>query len=259
MATDPDEAAAEATEKRTGIPKLTTMLSCAISSWDYEKVRRLLSETGVDVNRVNVYGYTPLFSAVYVGYTPIARLLIENGGDVNNPGETHYSPLMFAVIEGNLDMVKMLLAKGADINARDRMYGENVLHYALRVRDTNMARFLLSIKPELATEPDNAGNLPDLTGVNMEGIHPDTAPLSAARRMGATALLSRRAADLKRRAEAHAARDARFKRDIEEYYTPSKAGGRRRQRKTVKARKTRKAAMKRKRKTMRRHSVRRSK
>ena len=104
-----------------------------------------------------------------------------------------------------------------------------------------MARFLLSLKPELAREPDNSGRLPDLTGVDMTGVDPAVASLAASRRMAATVLLSRRAAEAKKIAEQHAARDAAFKRDIEEYFGLPEGGGRRRRRrhgrKTVKVRK----------------------
>ena len=234
-----DEAAAEQYEMNNGIPKQTTMLSYAISSRDYEKVRSLLSVTGdkrVNVNQINIYGYTPLFSAVFAGHTPIAKLLIENGADVNNGGEAQFSPLMFAVARGNFDMVKMLLTKGADINTRDTN-GENVLHAALRVRDTNIAQFLLSLKPELATEADNEGNLPDLTDLNMEGIHPDIGPLSASRRMAATRVVYRRARDARAAAAAAptpsvmAGRAAMARRD-------AKTAGRRRRRHRGKGKKT---------------------
>ena len=236
-----DEAAAEQYEMNNGIPKQTTMLSYAISSRDYEKVRSLLSVTGdrrVNVNQINIYGYTPLFSAVFAGHTPIARLLIENGADVNNGGEAQFSPLMFAVARGNFDMVKMLLTKGADINTMDRVNGENVLHTALRVRDMNIAQFLLSLKPELATEADNEGNLPDVTDLNMEGIHPDIGPLSASRRMDATRVVYRRARDARDAAAAAvptpsvmAGRAAIARRD-------AKTAGRRRRRHRGKGKKT---------------------
>lgn len=237
-----DEAAAEATEQRTGIPKQTTMLSYAISSGDYEKVRSLLSVTGdrrVNVNQINVYGYTPLFSAVFARNTPIAKLLLERGAEVNNGGKAEFSPLMFAVARGNFDMVKMLLEHGADINTRDAN-GENVLHTALRMDDRNTAQFLLSLKPELATEADNEGNLPDVTDLNMGRIHPAIAPLTASRRMAATAPVARILAARAAAKGTYDAKQASIQRNIDEYWRPGPGGGRRRRkgRKTVKARKS---------------------
>jgi hypothetical protein len=243
-----DEAEAAEIERTRGIPRQTTMVYNAISSNDTERVRSLLSETGdrrVDLNLPTQIGLAPLSAAVLKNNIPIVKLLLEKGADVNKRTNSRVSPLMFAVSVGELDMIKLLIAHGADINARTAN-GFNLLHIAVTSTAADrIVPFVLSLKPEFATEVDNAGRVPDMTGVRIAGVDPAIAALSAERRSAAVIAYALRVKQARERAAAHAARDAGFERDIEEYYIPlgRKKGGRHKAakagRKTVKARKAR--------------------
>jgi hypothetical protein len=226
-------------ERRSGIPRKTTILTRAARNGDIDRVRSLLSESGnsrVDVNLRGESGFTPLFVAVSKLNVPIAKLLLESGSDPNIPGlyPLETIPLLYAASIGNMEMVNLLLAHGADITVKTSR-GTTVLHAAVNSGNgANLVPFLLSVKPELATEADNEGRLPDLSNILMTGIDPRVAPLSASRRMAATAMISRRAEEARAIAASHAAtREAALQRNINEYYHPPRSG--RRGRKTVKA------------------------
>jgi len=95
----------------------------------------LLLSTGVDVNKVNVNGFTPLcetlkgtiLSGENTKYAKInvAKMLIENGADVNAPStlantKWTYYPICLATEIGDMPLIELLVAKGVDLNSTVR-------------------------------------------------------------------------------------------------------------------------------------------
>ena len=70
---------------------------------------------GCSANAVNKYGETPLYTAVFEGYTDKARLLLENGADPNRVANTGEYPLYLACHNGDLALSWLLLENGADL------------------------------------------------------------------------------------------------------------------------------------------------
>lgn len=69
---------------------------------------------GIDVDKVDKNGCTPLVYAVDRNLTAIARILLKAGAGVNRIGRYGQTPLMQAVNVGRPDMISLLLEAGAD-------------------------------------------------------------------------------------------------------------------------------------------------
>jgi ankyrin repeat protein len=69
---------------------------------------------GIDVNKVDKNGCTPLRYAVDRNLTTVARKLLKAGADINRRDRYGQTPLMLAVTVGWPDMISLLLESGAD-------------------------------------------------------------------------------------------------------------------------------------------------
>ena len=85
----------------------------------YGKLSRVatLIKWGVDVNKANSYGVTPLIAASVEGHADIARALLAAGADVNAADTDGWTALMCASYNGLVEIVRDLLAAGADKHA----------------------------------------------------------------------------------------------------------------------------------------------
>jgi len=81
---------------------------------------KCLIKYGVDVNKSNEYGKTPLFYACKKGNESKVKYLVEQGADINKEGEYNETPLFTACKNGNESIVKYLVEHGADINKKGR-------------------------------------------------------------------------------------------------------------------------------------------
>lgn len=105
-----------AKEGHTGL----TPLILAIMSRHPPIVHALL-QAGVDVDKPDKGGRTPLIVAIQIGgeaIKPIIYELIERGNaDVNKPMNRGVTPLIMAAANGDVDIIELLLSKGAEIDA----------------------------------------------------------------------------------------------------------------------------------------------
>lgn len=89
-------------------------LSFAIMEIDNINIIKYLIEViGVDVNKENRDGNTPLYFACLLNKSEAVDILIDNGADINQRNKTGYSPLKIAIMEGNLNIVQSLKKAGA--------------------------------------------------------------------------------------------------------------------------------------------------
>ncbi len=71
---------------------------------------------GIDVNRANTWGETPLHIAAYNDRPATTELLLNSGAQINAKNSQGETPLWAAARYGCLDALSMLLQKGAKIN-----------------------------------------------------------------------------------------------------------------------------------------------
>ena len=88
---------------------------------ELKKLQQLIT-AGIDVNKEDRHGETPLFMAIKAGNTKIIKLLLDAPGiDVNMEDRHGNTPLTTAAREGLSECVKLLLAApGIDVNKADK-------------------------------------------------------------------------------------------------------------------------------------------
>ena len=100
----------------------TTPLHDVAYRGDLEMVHKLI-DYGVDINAVDLVGWTPLYWASQGSYPrciDAIRLLLEHGADINARGNHDLIALHCASELGRLEIVRVLLEHGANVEAEDR-------------------------------------------------------------------------------------------------------------------------------------------
>tara|TARA_B100001094_G_C18110541_1_gene760886 strand:- start:44 stop:1363 length:1320 start_codon:yes stop_codon:yes gene_type:complete len=89
-------------------------LSFAIIEIDNINIIKYLIEViGVDVNKENRYGNSPLYIACLLNKSEAVDILIDNGADINKRNQTGYNPLKIAFMRDNSYIVQSLKKAGA--------------------------------------------------------------------------------------------------------------------------------------------------
>jgi ankyrin repeat protein len=76
-------------------------------------------EEGLDLNRRDKSGFTPLIWAVHSGHGEIAKRLLGQGAPVNTADTYSMTPLHHAARRQSLELVQLLVEAGADVTARN--------------------------------------------------------------------------------------------------------------------------------------------
>jgi len=98
------------------------------------KVVTILLASGAKVDSRDNTGRTPLLSFMSGNVSDVDTLtaLLDGGADPNLlDGPVPYHTLDYAALHGRADMADLLIAFGADMNAKDNLFGETPLHYAI--------------------------------------------------------------------------------------------------------------------------------
>lgn len=103
---------------------------CRSFAPDLAHLRALLA-TGIDCNRADIFGTTPLLSAVREGSLGVVEALLEHGANCNvrERDGTGHSALSLAALLGRDRVVCMLIAARADLHTRT-LAGQTPLHIA---------------------------------------------------------------------------------------------------------------------------------
>ena len=82
-------------------------------------VQTFLKRGGVDVNKRDESGNTPLIYACAKGSRDLVKLLLDNGADACLGNQKSRMPLHYAAEKGNFQIISLLLDAGADVNCTD--------------------------------------------------------------------------------------------------------------------------------------------
>ena len=88
----------------------TTPLMVACKRRDYVIIQRLLQEPTIDINAVDLYGWSALhFQIAVFGTSKIVTALVSNGANPNIRDESGWTPLDYAIRSNQIDAISALL------------------------------------------------------------------------------------------------------------------------------------------------------
>jgi ankyrin repeat protein len=126
-------------------------LGAAVKTAQLDMVQLLLSTDGIDINKRNGHGMTPLIIACSPAKSDcsdahiaiVSALLTQNGIDVNlKSADGKLSPLATAIAKGNTEIVRLLI--GSNVNINEGIAGMTPLKIAMHFKHTNIAQMLCS-------------------------------------------------------------------------------------------------------------------
>ncbi|OUM57689.1 hypothetical protein PIROE2DRAFT_48513, partial [Piromyces sp. E2] len=80
-----------------------------------ENIIKYLMKHGVDINKEDIYGETPIFSACSNGSVKVVKYLVKHGADIHIKNKNGVTVLFSACVRGgNENVVKLLVEHGAD-------------------------------------------------------------------------------------------------------------------------------------------------
>jgi ankyrin repeat protein len=101
------------------VASLSPYLSPYLSPW----TSRLVEELGADANKTNVLGWSPLFSASWIGHLEVMQCLVELGANINRAATDGSTLLMMAAGHMHHKIVRYLLKHGANPQALHESLG----------------------------------------------------------------------------------------------------------------------------------------
>jgi ankyrin repeat protein len=147
-------------EQREGRP-IPSDLATAIRDADAHTVRKL-TENGADVNARDTEGNTPLILASFYASPECIGLFLEKGADVNAANENGVTALHRAAT--NFEKTRLLVDAGAKVRVRTADFGNTPLILAARRAGNARTVKLLLERGADATERNNAGISPIISG-----------------------------------------------------------------------------------------------
>lgn len=121
-------------------------------------VMTFLKRGGVDVNKRDESGNTPLIYVCLKSARDLVKLLLDSGADVNLGNQKNRMPLHFAAQTGNFQIISMLCEAGADVNCTDND-GVTPLMLLAQNGKTDAALQLLKNPDIDVSIKDNAGRM----------------------------------------------------------------------------------------------------
>lgn len=131
-----------------------TLVHTAALYGAYDVVRLLITKYGIDIDKRDNQGNTPLMYPNYLRGADIADFLIKNGADVNAKNDFGETPLMRVTFVDADKTAEVLIKNGADINARNNS-GETPLMYAAQIDAFIVAITLIENGADINAKDDN--------------------------------------------------------------------------------------------------------
>lgn len=123
------------------------------------QIIEMFVKAGLDINKRNYLGDTPLHSAILNEYSLEAiKKLISLGADVNATDSQGATSLYHAVTMQNVELIKLLINKGADINACDSEGNTPLFRIILKEKTDIKTLDIIKLLIELGAKTDIANN-----------------------------------------------------------------------------------------------------
>mgnify|MGYP005628010029 CR=1 FL=1 len=128
-----------------------------VESSDLNYIGALLY-SGIDVNKKDEYGRTPIHIAAFWCTPEICSLLLSEGADVNARDRIGQTALHVALESRSCLVAELLISRGADLDAKD-IYGQRPLHIAASLGYHMICELLIERGADIDAQ-DNQGYTP---------------------------------------------------------------------------------------------------
>ncbi len=116
----------------------------AIIDYDVSKVRQILQNSDIDIDRVYHNVYTALITASYHGQDEIVKMLLEYGADVDKSViKNDINALGYSIMEQHLSTIKLLVEAGANLEIDIGSGKLTPLMFAVRQKNADIVKYLL--------------------------------------------------------------------------------------------------------------------
>ncbi|QCK14824.1 ankyrin repeat domain-containing protein [Mangrovivirga cuniculi] len=142
----------ESIKRKGGLPNLNLdfknyqeEFEIAVARGEKDKVKQLLENRPIDINKSNEFGYPPLHNAIRKKNEEVALYLIDQGAEIDKIDADGYPPVYYTVKRNLPKVLESLISQGANLNFRDEE-GNNLIWLALmtnRGGDNEIVEILL--------------------------------------------------------------------------------------------------------------------
>lgn len=90
-------------------------------------VNFLLAQKGIDINKADIDGFTPLMVSTQLENIDIVKILLSHAANINQTDKNGFTPLMRAILTKNYKLVELLLKNNADVTKKTVIKGKEIL------------------------------------------------------------------------------------------------------------------------------------
>ena len=150
---------------------LWSPLLAAARSGHHEIIDLLLATKGIQVDKPNHRGWSPLTMACYCGRLDIVKKLVACGADINIKDTENRTLLMIACVQGSLEVAQYLIeSKVSDVNGHSLDTLTTPLIYAVLSGKCELVSLLLDHGADVEMK-DNDGFTPLITACDHNDTH----------------------------------------------------------------------------------------
>lgn len=112
---------------------------------DISSAKKILADSGVDINKTYELHRTALMQAVQYGLVEMVSFLLENGADPSIPNVNNATPLSYGAMTNRIKICKLLIKYGAqeDVNKQD-FFGMTPIMYAAQHGYNEVVKILMT-------------------------------------------------------------------------------------------------------------------
>ena len=144
---------------------MDNMLLTACKNGQKGVVQAFLKKGGIQLDKRDALGGTPLYYASAKGSRDIVKLLLEAGADASIADNQSRTALHMASQAGNKDIIRLLCDNGVDVNGSDQQ-GKTPLIYAVENGRGEACRLLLELGADKTLTDQNGHNAFDYAAAN---------------------------------------------------------------------------------------------